>query len=176
MQAGQEVNWQFKEGSDANELAMPSFKPIEWTASEYVAHDKTPGWFLVYGLASFGLIAATFLLTREVISVILLAVFAIGVGIFAGRQPETLHYRIDSSGVHIGPKSYPIGMFKAFAVIDEGAIRSISLLPLKRFMPSISIYYAPDDERAIIEALGSLLPHEERQQDAIDRFMHRIRF
>jgi hypothetical protein len=48
---------------------------------------------------------------------------------------------------------------------------------MKRFMPYIPMYYAPDQEDAILDTLSQYLPFEaERRQDPIDRFMHKIRF
>jgi hypothetical protein len=67
-------------------------------------------------------------------------------------------------------------LFRSFAVVEEGAFHTITLLPLKRFMPAISLYYAPDDEPAILKTFSALLPQESRSQDALDKFMHHIRF
>jgi len=47
---------------------------------------------------------------------------------------------------------------------------------MKRFMPFIPMYYAPEQEEAIVEVLARYLPFEERKQDPIDRFMSKIRF
>lgn len=149
---------------------------VSWTASEYVAHDKGTAWFIRFGLASVAVIAVVYLITGDYISIIVLSVLAIAIGYFANRQPDTLNYKLDSQGMHIGAKLYPVSMFKSFAIVEEGAISSISLLPLKRFMPAIAVYFAPEDEKKIIDALGAMLPQEERQQDRVDRLMHKIRF
>ncbi len=49
-------------------------------------------------------------------------------------------------------------------------------MPLKRFMPPITLYYPPDQEDAVINALAAYLPHEDRTHDPVDRLMRKIRF
>jgi hypothetical protein len=83
---------------------------------------------------------------------------------------------VDEHFLYIGQKFYDWGMFKSFSVIEEDAINSIYLTPLKRFMPAISVYYSPDDEEKILTTISNYLPHEERARDFIDKLMHRIRF
>ena len=95
---------------------------------------------------------------------------------FASRKPRTLNYQITKDGIQIGEKLYAFNTLKSFAVIDEGSLHSVMLIPVQRFLPSISIYFDPQEEQKIVEAIGSYLPHEDRKQDAIDRFMHKIRF
>jgi hypothetical protein len=149
---------------------------VAWTASEYVAHQKTAGWYMLLALGAIVGAALVYALTKDKISVVMIVIVAIIFGVFAARQPRVLQYRLDESGLEIGGKFYPYAMFKSFAVIQEGGIESISLMPLKRFMPILSIYFAPDDADKIVDTLGIYLPHEDRQADPIDRLMRRLRF
>lgn len=180
MQEGdQTAGWQFtgdKAGQEGSPPVISSIQPVSWTASEYVAHDKSTAWFMKFIAVAIVGIGLIFFLTRDITSVILLSLLVIAFGVFAARKPNVLQYTLDNRGITIGKKFYPINVFRSFAIIEEGAFRSITLLPLKRFMPAISLYYAPDDERVIMEAFGALLPQETRKQDAVDKFMHRIRF
>jgi hypothetical protein len=183
MQEGdQATGWQFtgdKEGNSDPSAPAPvnhAVQDVTWTASEYIDHDKSAGWFVRYVLAVIAIIGVIFFLTRDWVTIVLLGMLAIIFGIFAARKPDVLQYKLTNQGIIIGQKFYPISVFRSFAIMEEGPFRSVILLPLKRFMPSISIHYAPDDEHAIIEAFGNLLPQETHQQDAVDKFMHRIRF
>ncbi len=173
-----QADWQYQDDTPApaGNTRFSEIDPVSWTASEYIEHEKSAGWFVRYVLAVIVLVSLIFLLTREWFSVILTFALAVVFGIFAARKPTVLQYHLDNRGVVIGQKLYPISLFRSFAVVDEGAFHSIILLPMKRFMPSISIYYAPDDEAAILNAFSLLLPQETHQHDAIDRLMHRIRF
>jgi len=179
MQEGDKAaGWQFTgAGQGSPKPSKPtSVKAVSWTASEYVEHDKSKLWFVWFALIAVGGIGLIFFITRDFISIIILGVLAVAFGFFAARKPNVLQYQLDNHGITIGQKVYPINLFRSFAIIEEGAFHSITLIPMKRFMPSISLYYAPDDEQAIMAAFGGLLPQETRQQDTIDKLMHRIRF
>lgn len=149
---------------------------LSWSASEFVAYQKSGGWYVSLFIAVLALAALIFLVTRDLISTVTTIIIGILFMIFAARKPRVLTYAISDDGVQIGDKLYPFASMRSFAVIDEGSLRSISLLPMQRFMPAISMYYEPQNEAKIVDALGGVLPQEERKQEIIDKFMHKIRF
>ncbi len=179
----QPAGWQFvpeqqTPPNQPNSQASVSAKEVHvsWTASEFIAYQKGAGWYLSAFFVILIIAGITFLLGQDVISAVV--IFIIG-GLFIGfasRKPRVLTYEVSSQGIKIGEKLYQYNSLKSFAVIEEGSINSIDILPLQRFMPGISMYYEPQDEPAIVEALGTYLPREERKQPAIDKLMHRIRF
>ena len=116
------------------------------------------------------------LFTKDKISAAVVLFGALMLGIYAGRQPRELQYRLDETGLTIGAKYYAYDNYRSFSVVAEGAFSSIMFMPLRRFAPAVSIYYAPQDEAAIIELLAVRLPSEDRGNDPIDRLMSRIRF
>ena len=155
---------------------LPAIKPVSWSASEYVAHDKTIGWFLGLGATILAVALVVYFITRELVSPVVIAIIGIAFGVFAARQPQVLEFALDEKGLHAGNKLYSYDHFKSFSILEEEATRSILLMPLQRFMPPITVYYDPADENKIIDILGSYLPHEDRQHDLVDRFMRKIRF
>jgi hypothetical protein len=153
-----------------------SHDPISWTASEFIAHDKEPGW---YGLLALGALVATglvYLVTRDPISSTVILVGALTFGFYGARKPRQLQYLLSDHGLRIASRYYPFEQFRSFSVIPEGAFSSIVFMPLKRFAPLTTIYYAPEDEDKIIDLLSIQLPYVERSHDVVDRLMHRIRF
>lgn len=149
---------------------------FSWSASEYIAHSKPGGWYAILGVGAVVLAGGIYIITQDVISVIAVVVVAVLFGIVAGRKPRVLQYSISSQGIQVGSKNYPISMFRSFSLIKEGAISSIYLTPLKRFMPAVTMYYPPENEDEVLGALELYLPEEQRQQDRVDRLMHHIRF
>lgn len=115
-------------------------------------------------------------MTHDFITSGVLILVAALFGITAARKPRTLQFELTGRGVQIGTKFYPYANFKSFTIIQEGAFSSIQLLPLKRFLPTISLYYPPEQVDQITGMLGSFLPHEDRPIDPIDRLMRRVRF
>src|SRR5688572_14165602 len=96
----QTVSAQPSLGTDKNPDA------ITWTASEFVAHDKSAGWYLTLAAAAAAISAVVFLISRDAVSVGVVIVAAIFLGIYAARKPRQLEYRLDQKGITIGSKSY----------------------------------------------------------------------
>jgi len=173
-----QAGWQFS-NEDAPNTPVPNVKqhdPVSWTASEYIAHEKSAGWYAMLGLVIAAATALVYLVTREVVSSAVIAIMGMAFGAFAARKPQELDYVLDNKALHIGPRSYTYDHFKSFTVIEEGVLHSIMLMPLQRFMPPLSVYYDPGDETKIVEALQSYLPYMDRKQDYIDKFMRKVRF
>lgn len=150
---------------------------VSWEASEYIDHQKPGGWYAMLVGTAIALVALTYVISSgDYIVTAVIAITAVLFGITAARKPRTLHYAVDQRGIKIGEKVYNFADFKVFSVITDTAIHSIQLLPLKRFMPPISLHYPPSDEDKIVETLGLYLPYQEVSRDMVDRFMSRIRF
>jgi hypothetical protein len=172
-------NWQVTTSDDpASKPAFPTHPvvTVSWSASEYVAHDKNMGWYALVVLGSGVVAAVVYLITRDVISTSVMVILGITFAAFGARKPQVLEYAVDGAGIRIGPRHYPYSKFKTFSIIEEDAVRSILLMPLQRFNLPVAIYYNPEEEEKIIQALGVYLPHEDRQAGPIDSLMRKIHF
>lgn len=149
---------------------------ISWTASEYIAHHKTATWYVTLAIIAVVLAGGAYLLAHDLITSVSIVLIAFVFGLSAARKPRVLEYTLDNRGLKIAQKSYLYSNFRSFAVIDEGAFSSIVFVPLKRFMPMLTIYYAPEDENRIVQIIADHLPMEQRKHDAIDALLHKIRF
>lgn len=178
--------WQYKPGAATPDLpgqepvslhaAAVSVQPVQWSASEFIDHQKNFGWYLLLAGAALFLTGALFVVTHDKLSAgIMLAIFII-FGVGAARRPRTLTYQVDGTGIHIGSKSYAYREFRSYSTDDDGVAGSIDLMPLKRFMPPISLYFDRKDEPAIIQVIGGHLPLVKAKKDTLDRFLLRIRF
>jgi hypothetical protein len=153
----------------------PDVREVSWTASEFIAHEKGAKWYGILALATLLLAAVAYLFTHDILAVVAIVVVACIFGYVAGHQPRILSYRLDDHGLTIAHKAYQYGVFKSFSLVDEEAFSSITLMPLRRFMPPISIYFAPEDEEKVVGVLGRHLPVSQ-SHDLIDHFMRRIKF
>jgi len=149
---------------------------IRWSASEFVSHEKSPFWYVALVAAAVILAAVMYLATKEIFSIVVVAVLAVALGVFGALKPRTLDYAIDGSGVTVGEKHFPYDTFKSFAIIEDAPIPSIQLLPQKRFMVPITIYFAPTQQDDIIDTLGQFLPFEHKKRDNVDKITSRIHF
>ena len=184
-----EAGWVFTPGSKAapapqsatnsaprTQTAVPHNSQVSWTASEYIANPKNVKWFALLAVATLVLTVIIYLFTRDIISVVVILMLGIIVGVFAARQPNVLEYHLDTSGLYMGQKFYPYTSFKSFSVVEDGAFSHLSLMPLKRFMPSLAVHYAPEDEENIINTLSDYLPYEKHKRDVVENITRRVRF
>ncbi len=175
-----ESGWQYETSDSANTNDVPqtqnSFGGLKWTASEYVAHQKSTSWYAILGGASVLVCLIVYLVTRNWLSSAAILTVCVCIGVFAAREPREIPYEITSSGVKVGQRFFPYSQFKSFSVMQEGAIKCVWLRSLKKFAPTVAMYFAPDEEDKVVDNLSNFLPHEERQPDAIDRMSQRFRF
>lgn len=165
-------------GMSGDEQNFASVESVSWTASEYVAHDKTVLWYVAVSVfvTIFAGLIYFFDGSKSLISPILIVSAGIIFMITASRKPSELDYLIDDAGIHVGKKLYAFSQFKSFALVQEGPIVSLVFIPLQRFMPSLTVYFDPNDQDKIVNALSMYLPVESRKLDIIDNLMRKIRF
>jgi hypothetical protein len=149
---------------------------VTWEASEYINHQKSPRWYVLLTVATVLLAAVLWLLLGDIWSMIVIAVMYMAITVYARREPRTLRYSVSSSGISIGEKHFDYDQFKSFSIIEETGVPSVTLDPTQRFMPSVSIYFSPEDGQRIVEELAKSLPQEQKSMNAVDRAMMRIRF
>jgi len=175
----QEENPQWQPNGDSQyteQGTAPTLEPVVWTASEYVAHQKSSTWYIALGCGSAVVTVIMFLITRNIFSAIVVAAACMALGVFAARQPQTKQYAITEDGIVCGDKNYSYAIFKSYSIVDEDAISCVWLRPLKRFMPTVVMYFAPDDEEKIVNMLDNFLAQEDREHDFVDKVSRRIRF
>jgi hypothetical protein len=148
---------------------------VDWEASEYIHHHKNPLWFV--GLAAVAVLVfgvSVFLQAWTFAALVVVMVAAIV--FFAVRPPRSLHYKLSAKGLQIDEHFYGFGDFRSFGVVQDGGLFSIVLLPVKRFMPALTVYFEQQDGERIVDILGAHLPMEQMKQDSIDRWMRNLRF
>lgn len=149
--------------------------PFSWEASEYIHMDKGGMWLI--GLAVVVLVAVGIsIFLQQWIFAILTVVMGVAMGVFAFRPPHVLHYTLTDQGVQIADRLYKYKDFRAFGVLQDGAFFTMEFIPVKRFAPALSVYFAQADGEHIVDIVGDHLPMEKIQPDIIDTVMRRLRF
>lgn len=149
---------------------------VTWSASEYIDHTRGGGWYSALIAGTAGLAALVYLITQDYFAVGVTIVLGIIVGFFSTQKPKQQTYELSLTGLKAGDKTYPYTSFKSFAIIHENALYSLNLIPVKRFMPPISVYFDPSQEKKIVEIIGTHLAYEEGSLDTIERLSRRLRF
>jgi hypothetical protein len=182
------VPWQYRPGGGSEASDVPDEeelvahagksddKPVSWTASEYIDHENGLSWYGMLFLATVVVSGSIYLLTKDYLATGTIIILGVIVATAAARRPEKITYQLSSTGIKIGEKFYSFRGYRSFYIVKDGALHSISLMPLKRFSPALSIYFDPADEEHIVKRLSERLPFEEHQMDLVDKISRRLRF
>ena len=171
--------------SPAPPQTQPSVQPgepfnddysVQWQASEYVHHAKSPAWIGMLVVVAVALLALSVFWLRSWSFSILVVVGAIGMAVMGLRRPRVRQYSLNAQGISIDDKNYSYADFHSFSVLPDGAFYTAIIIPVKRFMPALTIYFSEDLGEKIVDILSSHLPLEDRQPDLIDNIMGKIRF
>lgn len=151
-------------------------EPISWQASEFIHHEKNGTWFVALaGVATVLLLLDVFFVKSWTFGA-LIVVMAIAAFVVARRPPRTVNYILSAQGIAIDEKHFSFHDFRAFGVLQEDAFYSIRLVPAKRFMPMVSVYFPPEQGEHIVDIFGAILPMERIELDLIDKLVEKIRF
>lgn len=149
---------------------------VSWSASEFIAHHKSFGWYSLLGLTALVVAFVVWLLTKDVFSSGLVFVGVLLLGVYGAHKPRQLTYSLNNLGITIGSMHHTFSEFRSFSVVSEGAFASIELVPLRRFAMYTTVYFDPADEDKIISVLSTHLPMEQPRNDLVEQLMRRVRF
>lgn len=148
---------------------------IQWQSTEYIQHARTATWFIVLAVVSLILIAIAVFLMQSVSFAILVPVMAAALVIYVQRPPALIDYIVSRKGIHVNDRLYPYDAFRSFGVLSHDGIHAIVMTPRKRFQLSQTMYFPEEVGEDLVDMLAARLPMSEVRQDAIDRFLARLR-
>lgn len=149
---------------------------IEWQAKEYITADRNPIWYVGLGVFVVATILLDIFVLKTFFTVSALAiVIAAVLVVMHVRPPRMINYKLDDSGLLVDDQMYPMSDYRAFGVLYDGKENSIHLIPVKRFRPSLQVYFPVESGEALIDYLGTRLPMEELRLDFVDRIVRFFR-
>lgn len=148
--------------------------PVAWEAKEFVHQEKNGLWYAGFALIILVLIAVS-IFTQAWTFTALLVVIAVVIIILAKRPPRIMSYSLSDKGLHIGDTLHAFSDFRAFGVIHDGLEYSIMLIPTKRFLPGVTVYFPEEKGEDIVDALGSRLPMQDLRLDVVDKIVRKLR-
>lgn len=154
----------------------PDAGPLTWQASEDVHHEKNAIWFMGLIVIVAILLAISILLIKSWTFAILIVVMAVAIVVLTSRPPRVMQYHLDHHGIQINEKAFNMHDFRAFGVLQEGSLYSIVLIPMKRFMPTVNVYFPAEAGEHIVDVFGEVLPMEHVEPDLLDKITRKLHF
>jgi hypothetical protein len=164
-----------KDSENTQAPKVPEELLFQWQAPEFAYTSKPFGWYI--GIFAFfaGLIALA-IWFQQWISIVLLAIMAIAISVWANRKPKTLIYKITNYGIEVEDKKYLFDDFRAFYEYKDYNQPTIDLVPVKRFGTLVSLPLATPDAQEVKEAISHMIPETEHHEDIADKIFRRLRF
>jgi hypothetical protein len=150
---------------------VPAQEPVQWQAPEYLHYEKHPLWFVGFGVVVVILTVAAIFLIQSWTFAILIPVMAVALIAYSHRPPRVMDYVVSGKGIYINDTLHPFAEFKSFGVIHDDAEYSVAFIPVRRFRPSLTVYFPEDKGEAIVDFLGVRLPMQPLKLDAFDKIV-----
>lgn len=150
-------------------------EPVTWQAKEFIHQEKGATWFIVFAVVIAVLIAVAIFLMDSPSFAVLLIVIAVTIVVLSKRPPRVMDYSLSEDGLHIDSTTHKYEDFKSFGVIRDGAEYSIMLIPRRRFLPGITVYFPEEVGEDIVDVLGSRLPMRDLHLDVVDKIVRKLR-
>jgi hypothetical protein len=151
-------------------------QPLTWQASEAIHHEKHAMWFAGVIVAAVILLAISVFLIRSITFSILIVIMAAAAMVIGSRPPRVMNYSLSDRGLQVNEKTFSLHEFRAFGVIQDGPLYSVVLIPNKRFMPSVNVYFPQESGEQIVDIFGQRLPMEHVEPDLIDKLSRKLHF
>ena len=147
---------------------------LEWSAPEYIQKPKSPLWFVGLGAVALVLVLIDIFFMKVYTFSALVIVMSLAVVVWSKRPARLVQYHLDESAIVINGKNFPLRDFKSFGVVQKDNDYSITMIPNKRFSPSVNIHFPEELGEYIVDTLGVFLPMEKIELDFIDKLMHKL--
>ena len=162
-------------GNPTEQSVVDVSQPVHWQSNEYIHHDRSVAWFIVFGLTTVILTALALFLLNSITFAILIPVMAVALFTYVRRPPRVLDYSLSKKGLYINDQLYSFDQFKGFGITTTHNDCSLTLIPVKRFKPAISVYFPEESGEIIVDTIGIQLPIIKVEPDFIDRITHKLR-
>jgi hypothetical protein len=149
---------------------------LSWSASEFVQHDKSNRWYFNLGVGAVTVAILTFVITRQILSAVVILLMAVMFGLYGRTKPKTLQYAVQTDGIIVGNDFLTYDTIKSFSVIAENGMPYVQILLQKRLSIPVNIYADPAQLDQVATILGQYIPYDQKKRDIADIISSRLRF
>ena len=162
---------------------QPSIPEIRWSASEALEHDRGAGWkagVILTGIAILAIIGVLGFfnilpIMTSVSTAVLVVLMVIALFVVTSKPVREVDYLLTDNGISIQGVLHPFEEFRAFGIRQVGGLWELSLIPVKRFGMSNTMFIHEEQGEAIVDALGTRLPMEDIEESWVDKISHKLK-
>lgn len=164
----------FYKADSTQSFDADSGKALYWEAPTSFSHGKSALWYA--GLIAVVILACAifYYFTKDILTIVVV-LFCFGLIAFYGlREPRTIKYEMDSKNISINGKKYSFSEFRMFHLTRRDKGSSLSLVPVKRFLPAVNVNFYNEKEKEVLGLIGGIMPVQERESDMFDKILQFI--
>ena len=165
----------YVEDAQPVEVGIQEGEEVDWQAEEYISSEKNTAWYIGLGVVVVAVILLDIFFMKSISVSVLIVVIAVVIIVMSIRPARMIQYRMNSDGLFIDDQFIKFSEYKAFGVFREHGRDSVLLIPVKRFMPGMYIYFPEGSREDIVGLLSSKLPVQEVKPDFMDRIVKLLR-
>lgn len=149
---------------------------ISWTAPEFRHYDKSLTWYIIT-VAVVVLLVALAVFRSDVFGAISIIIIAGIVIYLSTRTPETITVELTNKGIQVGPAFHGYKGIRHFWIVDTAAHQTLNF-ETTSYLNRMQVIELEDQDPETIKAylLQYLPEHDEKEETAAQRFMHRMKF
>ena len=150
-------------------------RKLHWRAAEYVFFEKNADWYWILGIIVVSLIFIAFLLGNFLFA-IFTALAGFTIAVLSIREPETLDYEVNESGVKVAGDLYPYSTLDFFWIDEDGPVTVLIVESKKVTMRHIVIPLENINSNDLRIFLEEYIPEEFIERPFSQRLMERVGF
>jgi hypothetical protein len=149
--------------------------PLAWQSEGLTDRNRPKQWYVLYAVGCIIALIAIYFLFKDIVAVVVLALVATIFVFGISRNVGEVGYSLDDNGIQVGGRRYAYISFKCFYLTRDSSGSTLTLQPMKRLSPPLSLRCSVNDEGKVVDALSEFLPVVDRPNDFIDSIAHKLR-
>lgn len=151
---------------------------LEWQSEEFFYHEKSFFWYLSLAFGGTIIAAVPWLISgrKDLITPIVILVASLSLIIYSARKPQTRHYSLSNSSIHIDNKNFSMLDFGYYWVEQLEGHTQITLVGAKRTAMPVTFYIKETDlATKIINILQQILPQTNPSRNPADWISRKLK-
>lgn len=157
---------------------LPKGKGIlhEWEAPEFTKYEKDVYWTAILAIGSIA-ITIFFLLTKNYIGALVIAMLAILVYVYSKKEPRLIRFAITPMGIKIENKLYKFEELKSFWIFYEpGEIKELSVRTKQLINPYLGLPLGNAKPVTIRQIMLKFLREKKQEEPVANILARRLGF
>jgi len=152
-------------------------KNISWQAPEFRYYPKNAGWYITLISVAVLTVAFFIIVESDIFAAVSIGLIAVLIVLFSRQKPQLVNVELNNKGVKFDNLFYPYKQLKYFWVVNNPRHKTINFHTTAFLNNTLILELENQNPETAREFLLQYLSeHQETDETAIQRIMHRVKF